>query len=236
MDGLLAYMYTMIAECRTQDIRLDREFLVRCGHGLELFPGVAVGSAASTPSAAARGAGGALCHLLRPAGSHRGQRHRPGVPEIYACEFFYDRDGLASWPKLDVNFTNKTQFVYRINKGVLDVSDDRSLNDSMPDDSKRVPFTNMIYIGDGLSDVPCMKMMRAYGDGAASPCISRRTRQGWRTCWPRGGWTLIFPCRLSGGEHHPQDDHYRRAGRECAPVPPDPGQERPAISRPVSSE
>ena len=65
-----------------------------------------------------------------------------------------------------MNFTNKTQFVYRINKGVLDVSDDKSLNDSMPDDSKRVPFTNMIYIGDGLSDVPCMKMMRAYGGQA----------------------------------------------------------------------
>lgn len=108
--------------------------------------------------------------------------------EIYACEFFYDREGLASWPKLDVNFTNKTQFVYRINKGVLDVSDDKSLNDSMPDDSKRVPFTNMIYIGDGLSDVPCMKMMRAYG-GQAIAVYQQENRQGWRTCWPRGGWT-----------------------------------------------
>ena len=75
-------------------------------------------------------------------------------------------EGLACWPKLDVNFTNKTQFVYRINKGVLDVSDDKTLNDSMPDDSKRIPFTNMIYVGDGLSDVPCMKMMRAYGGQA----------------------------------------------------------------------
>ena len=67
------------------------------------------------------------------------------------------------WPKTDVNYTNKTQFVYRINKGVLDVANDNDLNRSMPDDSKRVPFCNMIYIGDGLSDVPCMKMMKAYG-------------------------------------------------------------------------
>ena len=65
-----------------------------------------------------------------------------------------------------MNFTAKTQFVYRINKGVLDVADDKTLNASMPDDSKRVPFTNMIYIGDGLSDVPCMKMMRSYGGQA----------------------------------------------------------------------
>ena len=73
------------------------------------------------------------------------------------------RDGQAVWPKLAVNYTNKTQFVYRINKGVLDVANDIDLNRSMPDDSKRVPFSNMIYIGDGLSDVPCMKMMKAYG-------------------------------------------------------------------------
>ena len=86
--------------------------------------------------------------------------------EIFACEFYYDEEGNAAWPKTSVNYTNKTQFVYRINKGVLDVSNDEDLNRSMPDDSKRVPFTNMIYIGDGLSDVPCMKMMKAYGGQA----------------------------------------------------------------------
>ena len=82
---------------------------------------------------------------------------------IFACEFLYDENGNAVWPKTDVNYTNKTQFVYRINKGVLDVANDVDLNRSMPEDSKRVPFCNMIYIGDGLSDVPCMKMMKAYG-------------------------------------------------------------------------
>ena len=82
---------------------------------------------------------------------------------VFACEFLYDGDGCAVWPKTDVNYTNKTQFVYRINKGVLDVANDIDLNRSMPDDSKRVPFCNMLYIGDGLSDVPCMKMMKAYG-------------------------------------------------------------------------
>ena len=85
---------------------------------------------------------------------------------IFACEFLYDENGNGVWPKTDVNYTNKTQFVYRINKGVLDVANDIDLNRSMPDDSKRVPFCNMIYIGDGLSDVPCMKMMKSYGGKA----------------------------------------------------------------------
>ena len=83
--------------------------------------------------------------------------------KIFGCEFVYDEKGLAVFPKTAVNYTNKTQFVYRINKGVLDISNDEDLNKSMPDDSKRIPFCNMIYIGDGLSDVPCMKMMKSYG-------------------------------------------------------------------------
>ena len=118
--------------------------------------------------------------------------------EIYACEFFYDEDGLACWPKLDVNFTNKTQFVYRINKGVLDVSDDKTLNDSMPDDSKRIPFTNMIYVGDGLSDVPCMKMMRAYG-GQAIAVYQESNRMGVEDLLAKGRVDFIFPADYSEG-------------------------------------
>ena len=74
--------------------------------------------------------------------------------EIYASEFYYDESGVPVWPKLAVNFTAKTQFVYRINKGVLDVSNDRDLNASMPDDSKRVPFTSMIYMGTAFPTCP----------------------------------------------------------------------------------
>ena len=102
------------------------------------------------------------------------------------------------WPKLAVNFTAKTQFVYRINKGVLDVSDDKTLNDSMPDDSKRVPFTNMIYVGDGLSDVPCMKMMRAYG-GQAIAVYQETNRPGVEDLLAKGRVDFIFPADYSEG-------------------------------------
>ena len=73
------------------------------------------------------------------------------------------KDGQAVWPKLAVNYTNKTQFVYRINKGVLDISNNTDLNSSRPDSEKRVFFSNMIYIGDGLTDVPCMKLVKQSG-------------------------------------------------------------------------
>ena len=164
MDGLLAYMYTMIEECRAQNIRLDRDFLVRCGHGIELFPGVK--DWFGRINAFGRSLGVDVEHYVISSGLREiieGSGISHEFKEIYACEFFYNEEGLASWPKLDVNFTNKTQFVYRINKGVLDVSNDKDLNRSTPDNKRRVPFSNMLYIGDGLSDVPCMKMVKAYG-------------------------------------------------------------------------
>ena len=97
-----------------------------------------------------------------------------------------------------MNFTAKTQFVYRINKGVLDVSDDRTLNDSMPDDSKRVPFPNMIYLGDGLSDVPCMKMMRAYG-GQAIAVYQAVNRRGVEQLLRQGRVDFIYPADYREG-------------------------------------
>ena len=105
---------------------------------------------------------------------------------------------MPVWPKLAVNFTAKTQFVYRINKGVLDVSNDRDLNASMPDDSKRVPFTNMIYMGDGLSDVPCMKMMRAYG-GQAIAVYQAGNRPGVEDLLAKGRVDFIFPADYRAG-------------------------------------
>ena len=118
--------------------------------------------------------------------------------EIYASEFYYDPEGRPVWPKLAVNFTNKTQFVYRINKGVLDISDDKTLNDSMPDDSKRVPFHNMIYVGDGLSDVPCMKMMRSYG-GQAIAVYQSGNRPGVEKLLEDGRVDFIFPADYREG-------------------------------------
>ena len=118
--------------------------------------------------------------------------------EIYASEFYYDESGAPVWPKLAVNFTAKTQFVYRINKGVLDVSDDQTLNASMPDDSKRVPFTSMIYMGDGLSDVPCMKMMRAYG-GQAIAVYQAVNRRGVEQLLRDGRVDYIFPADYREG-------------------------------------
>ena len=164
MDGVLAYLYTMIEECKRKGILLTREKLIENGRGIDLFPGVKEWFERINLYGAVQGV--QIEHYVISSGLKEiieGSGIADKFTKIFACEFLYDEDGSALWPKTAVNYTNKTQFVYRINKGVLDVANDLDLNRSMPEDDKRVPFTNMIYIGDGLSDVPCMKMMKAYG-------------------------------------------------------------------------
>ena len=186
MDGLLAYMYTMIQECAAQNIKLDRAFLNHCGESIQLFPGVREWFARI--NAFGESLGVQVEHYVISSGLREiieGSGIAQEFREIYACEFYYNENGDACWPKLDVNFTNKTQFVYRINKGILDVS-------------KRVPFTNMIYMGDGLSDVPCMKMMRAYG-GQAIAVYQASNRQGVEKLLADGRVDFIFPADYREG-------------------------------------
>ena len=199
MDGILAYMYTMIRKCREKGVPLTRESLRRCGESIVFFPGVDGWFDRVDRFGTLLGV--QVEHYVISSGLREiidGSAIAGHFKEIYASEFYYDEAGRPVWPKLAVNFTAKTQFVYRINKGVLDVSDDRTLNASMPDDSKRVPFTNMIYLGDGLSDVPCMKMMRAYG-GQAIAVYQDANRPGVEQLLRQGRVDYIYPADYSEG-------------------------------------
>lgn len=164
MDSILAYMYAMVKISKDKNIPLLREKLVAMGKNVELFDGVEDWFERITAFGLENGM--QIEHYVISSGMKEiieGTSISKYFKSIFACEFLYDENGNGVWPKTDVNYTNKTQFVYRINKGVLDIANDVDLNRSMPEDNKRVPFCNMIYIGDGLSDVPCMKMMKAYG-------------------------------------------------------------------------
>ena len=199
MDGILAYMYTMIRKCRELGVPLTKESLTRCGGSISFFPGVMDWFRRIDHYGSLLGV--QVEHYVISSGLREiidGSAIAGAFKEIYASEFYYDESGRPVWPKLAVNFTAKTQFVYRINKGVLDVSDDKTLNASMPDDSKRVPFVNMIYIGDGLSDVPCMKMMRAYG-GQAIAVYQDSNRAGVEQLLRQGRVDFIFPADYREG-------------------------------------
>ena len=163
MDSILAYMYCMVDKAHQTGIPLTRDSLVACGKDVEYHPGVEDWFERINRYAAE--AGVEVEHYVLSSGLKEiieGTTIAKYFKRIYACEFMY-KYGQAVWPKLAVNYTNKTQFVYRINKGVLDISNNTDLNSSRPDSEKRVFFSNMIYIGDGLTDVPCMKLVKQSG-------------------------------------------------------------------------
>ena len=163
MDRILSYLYCMVEKARQTGNPLTREALVACGNDIEYYPGVE--GWFERINRYAEEAGVTVEHYVLSSGLKEiieGTSIAKYFKRIYACEFLY-KDGQACWPKMAVNYTNKTQFVYRINKGVLDINNDVDLNNSRPDSEKRVFFSNMIYIGDGLTDVPCMKLVKQSG-------------------------------------------------------------------------
>ena len=163
MDSILTYLYCMVEAARQSGNPLTRESLVACGKDIEYHPGVE--GWFERINRYAEAAGVQVEHYVLSSGLKEiieGTSIAKYFKRIYACEFLY-KDGQAYWPKMAVNYTNKTQFVYRINKGVLDINNDADLNSSRPDSEKRVFFSNMIYIGDGLTDVPCMKLVKQSG-------------------------------------------------------------------------
>ncbi|HOF84474.1 MAG TPA: HAD family hydrolase [Treponemataceae bacterium] len=164
MDPILAYMYLMLKKARDADIPIRRENFVSLGHDIGFFPGI--DEWFDRIDQYGRECGVAVQHFIISSGLKEiieGSRIRDKFTKIYACEFHYDANGVADWPLLSVNYTTKTQFLFRINKGVLDGTDSDALNRYVPEEDRPVPFRNMIYIGDGLTDVPCMKLVKANG-------------------------------------------------------------------------
>ena len=163
MDGILTYMYLM-KEKALKETDLSVEGLRALGRDVDFFPGVidwfdrinAIGDAA----------GAEVEHYIISSGLTemiRGSAIGDKFKAVFAASFCYDADGRVLWPSNAVNYTNKTQYLFRINKGILDLTNDRDLNGYTPSYMRRIPFTNMIYIGDGLTDVPCMKMTKQKG-------------------------------------------------------------------------
>ena len=82
---------------------------------------------------------------------------------IYASSFFYDHHGIACWPALAVNYTTKTQYLFRINKDALDINDDKKINAFVAMEDRPIPFDNIIFIGDGETDIPCFSLVKNLG-------------------------------------------------------------------------
>ena len=163
-ERILSYMFVMIRECKKRGIALTAEYLNECGKSVELFDGVATWF--DRINAFGEQLGVEIEHYIISSGTYeiiQGTPIAKYFKRIYACRYMYDENGEAIWPALAINYTLKTQYIYRISKGILDVTDDYNLNRVQDESQRRIAYRNMIYIGDGMTDIPCMKMVKERG-------------------------------------------------------------------------
>jgi haloacid dehalogenase-like hydrolase len=179
-DEILIYMRLMLAKAALKEVTVRKQDFENYGKGLDLFDGV--------PDWFARinryGKEGGLkvSHHIISSGIREmisGSKISKYFENIYASSFCYDHHGVAIWPALALNYTTKTQYLFRINKGSHNVYDHSLINEYVPPDQRPVPFSNMIYIGDGLTDVPCFRLVKSLG--GTSIAVFRSHTKGAKT-------------------------------------------------------
>lgn len=164
-DGILMYMRLMLRKAQ-QDKRLKttKSAFRAYGNSIELYHGLDTWF--DRVDAYGKQRGVKIEHYIISSGLKEmieGTKISRNFTAIYACSFLYDNNDVAVWPAQAINYTTKTQFLFRINKGIKDVSDDTTINQYVLPEDRPVPFTRMIYVGDGETDIPCMKLVKEQG-------------------------------------------------------------------------
>lgn len=162
--GIAVVMYAIQAAAQRAGLRCTRDFLRSYGKTVSFFPGVEQWFEQINAYAAQIGV--EVKHYINSSGVKEmieGCAIARAFERIYACSYLYGSDGDACWPAVVVDYTKKTQFLFKINKGIREVSDRVRINEFVPSDERPVPFERMIYFGDGETDVPCMRTIKANG-------------------------------------------------------------------------
>ena len=166
MDQTLAYMYLLLDKegiLGSSRKRLGRNMLLEHGKNLKFFPGVQQWFSHVNRFAQTRGID--LEHYIISAGL-REMIRASGIGEeftyIFASDFVFDEKGYAIWPSVAINYTTKTQYLFRINKRVLNFFDDNKVNEYMTKEDRPIPFDRIIYVGNGQTDIPAMKLVNQH--------------------------------------------------------------------------
>lgn len=163
-DRVLAYMQLVLKKAQEKGISICRRELEACGKGLCLFPGVEPWFDRITAYGRERDI--LIEHYLISAGNAEiieGTSIASKFAKIYASKFIFDENGVACWPALAINYTGKTQYLFRINKGVHDISDNEGVNRHIDEIERPIPFERIIFIGDGMTDIPCFRLVSNKG-------------------------------------------------------------------------
>jgi 2-hydroxy-3-keto-5-methylthiopentenyl-1-phosphate phosphatase len=162
-EKILSYLYMEMKIAKEKGIKLTRKWLREQGKNIQFFPGVT--SWFQRINDYGKEHGVRVEHYLVSSGNKEiveGCEIAKEFKVMYGCEFIFDKQtGEAIWPKLAINYTQKTQYFFRISKGVYDANDDIGVNEKKPD--RRIPYSNMVYIGDGMTDIPSMIIVKNNG-------------------------------------------------------------------------
>lgn len=164
MDKILSYMKLIIDKAKISNVRITKKDFKKLGKDIELFPGVetwferinSIGNDLNVN----------IEHYIISAGIKEildGTSIAKEFKAIYASSFIFDSYGAPQWPRQIINYTTKTQYLFRISKNCLDLSDEEKVNQFIEDENRRIPFRNFIYIGDSETDIPAMKVVKNGG-------------------------------------------------------------------------
>jgi len=173
-DNILIYMKLMLDKARTYSLPVRKSDFNTYGEGLKFYDGILPYSHNESKENGwfdrineyGYASGVKVEHYIVSSGIREMIAGTPIAKKfkaIYASSFCYDHHGVAVWPALALNYSTKTQYLFRINKGCLDITDNKDINRYIPDKERPIPFTNMIYIGDGDTDIPCFKLIKDKG-------------------------------------------------------------------------
>lgn len=165
MDQILAYMYLLINKAKaTDNVKIDKKSLSDHGKNVDYVDGVETYFDRINQYAKSQNI--KIKHYIISSGTKEmieGTSIAKYFEFIFASSFKYDQHNIAEWPAIAINYTTKTQYLFRINKGIKNAWDNSEINKYTPEEERPIPFKNMIYIGDGLTDVPAMKMINYQG-------------------------------------------------------------------------
>ena len=161
MEKILAYLYMMVVKAKEKGIPFTKEYLRSLGTNIKYYKGVTTWFKRINDYGASLGLD--VQHYIISSGVKdiiEGTNIAKEFKAIYACEYMFDKNGDVVWPKIAINYTMKTQYVFRISKGIDRLDDDDIVNSKVSEKDRRVLYRNMIYLGDGITDVPCMRLVK----------------------------------------------------------------------------
>lgn len=192
-DNILVYMGLMIERAQSAQVQVREMDFRSHGQGLKFFDGILPyidkqgthhDGWFDRIDTYGRESGVRVEHYVISSGIRemiQGSKIGSKFRAIFASSFWYDHHGVAKWPALALNYTTKTQYLFRINKGSLDVHDHKVVNSYVPKTERPVPFEQMIFLGDGETDIPCFRLVKDQGGHSIAVYQPRKPRAKDRT-------------------------------------------------------